>query len=96
MRKTILIVAVLLVFVFGIFGIPKGIGLSAWKTALTDRIHLGLDLKGGIHLVLQVMVNEAVSAETARGSNRPQKGTPMPGILPPAYAPGFRRQRANR
>ena len=51
MRKTLLIIAVLLVFVFGIFGIPKGIGLSAWKTALTDRIHLGLDLKGGIHLV---------------------------------------------
>jgi preprotein translocase subunit SecD len=64
MRKTVLIVAVLLVFVFGIFGVPKGIGPSAWKTALTDRIHLGLDLKGGTHLVLQVMVGEAVSAVT--------------------------------
>ena len=72
MRKTLLIVAVLLVFVFGIFGIPKGIGLSAWKTALTDRIHLGLDLKGGIHLVLQVMVNEAVSAETDNAVARVQ------------------------
>ena len=72
MRKTLLIVAVLLVFVFGIFGIPKGIGLSAWKTALTDRIHLGLDLKGGIHLVLQVMVNEAVGAETDNAVARVQ------------------------
>ena len=85
MRKTLLIVAVLLVFVFGIFGIPKGIGLSAWKTALTDRIHLGLDLKGGIHLVLQVMVNEAVSAETdnavARDSDRSAAGRlPRPGV----------------
>ena len=49
MRKTILILAILLVFVYGIFGIPNGISPSAWKTALTDRIHLGLDLKGGIH-----------------------------------------------
>jgi preprotein translocase subunit SecD len=64
MRKTLLIVAVLLVFVFGIFGIPNGVGLSAWKRAFADRIHLGLDLKGGIHLVLQVMVGEAVGAET--------------------------------
>src|ERR1700728_373433 len=72
MRRTILIIAVLLVFVFGIFGIPKGIGLSAWKTALTDRIHLGLDLKGGIHLVLQVMVAEAVSSETDNAVARVQ------------------------
>src|SRR5580693_5782274 len=72
MRKTLLIVAVLLVFVFGIFGIPKGIGPSAWKSAMTDRIHLGLDLKGGIHLVLQVMVQEAVGAETDNAVSRVQ------------------------
>ena len=72
MRKTLLILAVLLVFVFGIFGIPKGIGPSAWKNAFTDRIHLGLDLKGGIHLVLQVMVDEAVSAETDNAVGRIQ------------------------
>jgi preprotein translocase subunit SecD len=72
MRKTLFILAVLLVFVYGIFGIPKGVGLSAWKTALTDRIHLGLDLKGGIHLVLQVMVDEAVSAETDNATARIQ------------------------
>jgi preprotein translocase subunit SecD len=72
MRKTLLILAILLVFVYGIFGIPKGVGPSAWKTALTDRIHLGLDLKGGIHLVLQVMVDEAVSAETDNAQARVQ------------------------
>jgi preprotein translocase subunit SecD len=88
MRKTLLIVAVLLVFVFGIFGIPKGIGPSAWKTALTDRIHLGLDLKGGIHLVLQVMVNEAVSAETDNAVARiqadlQQGGFPARSVLKP-------------
>ncbi len=88
MRKTILIVAVLLVFVFGIFGIPKGIGLNAWKTALTDRIHLGLDLKGGIHLVLQVMVEEAVGAETDNAVGRiqadlQQGGFPAGSVLKP-------------
>ena len=54
------IVAVLVIFVYGIFGIPHG-GL---KQSLTDRIHLGLDLKGGTHLVLQVQVAEAVNAAT--------------------------------
>jgi preprotein translocase subunit SecD len=72
MRKTLLIFAILLFFVFGIFGIPKGIRLSDWKAAMADRIHLGLDLKGGIHLVLQVMVDEAVSAETDNAVGRIQ------------------------
>jgi preprotein translocase subunit SecD len=88
MRKTILILAVLLVFVYGIFGIPKGVGLSSWKTALTDRIHLGLDLKGGIHLVLQVMVQEAVGAETDNAVSRVQTdlqqgGFPARSVLKP-------------
>jgi preprotein translocase subunit SecD len=80
MRKTILIIAVLLVFVFGIFGIPKGVGLSAWKAALADNIHLGLDLKGGVHLVLQVMVQEAVSAETDNAAARIQSDLQQAGI----------------
>src|ERR1700761_7907815 len=88
MRKTLLIVAVLLVFVFGIFGIPKGVGPAAWKNALTDRIHLGLDLKGGIHLVLQVMVQEAVGAETDNAVARVQAdlqqgGFPARSVLKP-------------
>jgi len=32
--------------------------------AMTDRIHLGLDLRGGAHLILQVKVEEAVNADT--------------------------------
>ncbi|HET9086801.1 MAG TPA: protein translocase subunit SecD, partial [Acidobacteriaceae bacterium] len=58
--KTILIVAVLLVFVAGILGLPNGVSPAALKQAITDRIHLGLDLSGGTHLILQVMVQEAV------------------------------------
>src|ERR1700753_2803573 len=63
-QKTLLIVAVLLVFLFGIFGIPKGVSGTALKQAILNRIQLGLDLKGGTHLILQVMVDEAVKTAT--------------------------------
>jgi preprotein translocase subunit SecD len=62
--KTLLIIGILLVFVYGIVGIPHGISGDAWKQAIGKRISLGLDLKGGTHLVLQVMVEEAMSAVT--------------------------------
>jgi len=62
--KVVLIVAVLLVFLYGIFGIPSGLSGAALKDALAQRIHLGLDLRGGAHLILQVEVLEAVNAET--------------------------------
>ena len=58
--RIIFIVAVLLISIYGIIGIPKG-GL---KAALSRNIHLGLDLRGGTHLVLQVQVAEALSHET--------------------------------
>jgi preprotein translocase subunit SecD len=62
--KTVLIIACLVVFVYGIFGIPTSLTLDGLKQSLLQRIHLGLDLKGGSHLVLQVEVNDAVNAET--------------------------------
>jgi len=40
------------------------------KTLLTDNIHLGLDLKGGTHLVMQVHVEEAVNSATDRDVQR--------------------------
>jgi preprotein translocase subunit SecD len=60
--KTGFIVAVVVAFAFGIVGIPS----NGLKQALIDRIHLGLDLKGGTHLVLQVHVAEAVNSQTDR------------------------------
>ncbi len=68
--KIILIFAVLLVFLFGIFGIPKSFTPAGLLAALQSRIHLGLDLKGGTHLILQVQVNDAVNAETDRAIER--------------------------
>ncbi|HKT51612.1 MAG TPA: protein translocase subunit SecD [Candidatus Angelobacter sp.] len=64
LTKTAVIIAILLVFLFGIFGIPKGVSGDALKQAILGQIHLGLDLTGGTHLILQVMVNDAVNAET--------------------------------
>lgn len=62
--KTATIVGVLLVFLYGIFGIPSGLSGDSLKEAVLNRIHLGLDLKGGTHLILQVMVNDAVNVQT--------------------------------
>lgn len=63
-NKIALIIAVLLVFLYGIFGIPSGLSGKALLEALNNRIHRGLDLQGGVHLILQVEVKEAVNTET--------------------------------
>ena len=70
--KTAFIVALLVVFCYGIVGIPHGFGPAALKQAITDRINLGLDLKGGIHLVLQVHVAESINSTTDRDVERIQ------------------------
>jgi len=58
-----LVVGVLLVFLFGIFGIPQSFSGQGLLAAMTKRINLGLDLKGGTHLILQVQVNDAVNVD---------------------------------
>ncbi len=68
--KTLLIVVVLLVFLYGIFGMPQKLSGEGLKSAILERIHLGLDLKGGTHLILQVVVNDAVNADTDRAVER--------------------------
>ncbi|HZZ17267.1 MAG TPA: protein translocase subunit SecD, partial [Candidatus Sulfotelmatobacter sp.] len=62
--KLALIVGILLVFLYGIFGIPQGFSGQSLLTAMTNRIHLGLDLRGGTHLILQVQVNDAVNIDS--------------------------------
>lgn len=59
--RTVVIVATLLICVFGIIGIPKSKGELVEH--FNDNIRLGLDLKGGSHLVLQVQVQDAVKAD---------------------------------
>ena len=57
--KALFIVGTMLFFLYGIFGIPS----HGLLTALSDHIHLGLDLKGGMHLILEVHVKDAVNVD---------------------------------
>ena len=71
--KIALIVAVLVICVYGIFGVPSGVTGKALMDAMAKRIHLGLDLRGGVHLILQVVVEEAVNSETDNTVGRVQQ-----------------------
>ncbi len=68
--KSIVIVVVVLIFAYGIFGIPAGVSGGALADGLLNSgtfrngIHLGLDLKGGTHLILQVQVKDAVNVDS--------------------------------
>jgi preprotein translocase subunit SecD len=62
--KMVAIIGILLVFVFGIFGIPQNFSRKGLLAAITKNIHLGLDLSGGTHLILQVQVNDAVNVDS--------------------------------
>ena len=69
MKKTLgwklaVIIGILILFTVGIIGIPKEWSRAGLLASITDRIHLGLDLKGGTHLILQVQVNDAVNVES--------------------------------
>jgi preprotein translocase subunit SecD len=63
-KQIALIFAVLLVCLYGIFGVPSGLSGADLLHAISNRIHRGLDLKGGAHLILQVQVSDAVNDET--------------------------------
>ncbi len=58
--KFVLIGLVILACIFSLIGFPPPTSLAALKQTFADRIKLGLDLKGGSHLVLQVQVDEAI------------------------------------
>jgi len=74
--KTALIIVVLLIFLYGIFGTPKGVSGGALSDSMLstslfrEGIHLGLDLKGGTHLILQVQVNDAIRADAQQAAER--------------------------
>ena len=66
-QKLLIIIGVLVVFLYGaFFGFdpPKIDRSQPLLSQLTQHIHLGLDLQGGVHLILQVKVKEAVGTET--------------------------------
>ena len=59
--RSVIIAVTILLCIYGIIGFPTS------KAALVDNIQnnirLGLDLKGGSHLVLEVQVQDAVKAD---------------------------------
>ena len=78
-----IIIALVLFFIYGIVG-PHTSGSSlkqSPKDALAQNINLGLDLKGGTHLVLQVHVIEAVEAATDRDLQRIETALQGAGIV---------------
>ena len=70
--KLAIIVAVMIFFIYGVVGphtTEHGLKYSL-KQTIAENIHLGLDLKGGSHLVVRVNVNEALNSATDRDVQR--------------------------
>jgi preprotein translocase subunit SecD len=66
--KALVIAAVVLVCVYGMIGLP-----TSWNQLVANwnrNIRLGLDLRGGSHLVLQVQVQDAFIAEAQQVGQR--------------------------
>ena len=66
--RTVVIVTTILLCVYGIIGFPKS--WSEVKANFGNNIRLGLDLKGGSHLVIQVQVQDAVKADADQTMER--------------------------
>ncbi|MGH9721013.1 MAG: protein translocase subunit SecD [Bryobacteraceae bacterium] len=62
--KTIVIVATILICLYGIAGVPKSIG--DLKKNVAQNVKLGLDLRGGSYMILQVQVQDAIKAEAGQ------------------------------
>src|SRR6185312_3446604 len=78
--KSIFIVAVVLLCLLAITGIPNGVSWQAWKQSTRDHFHLGLDLQGGTYLILDVHVDEAVAADASQAAQRLQADLTSKGI----------------
>lgn len=76
--KFFLIIAVILVCVYGIIGLPrnKAALVSNWQ----NNIHLGLDLRGGTYLVVQVKQQDAFNAQASADADRLKEAARKAGI----------------
>jgi preprotein translocase subunit SecD len=66
--RSVVIVLVILVCVYGIIGFPTS--MAAIQKNFSNNIHLGLDLKGGSQLVLEVQVQDAVKGDALQAAER--------------------------
>jgi preprotein translocase subunit SecD len=66
--RTVFIAAILLICVYGIIGFPTS--GSAVMQNIKKNIRLGLDLKGGTYLILEVQVQDAAKSEAQQAVER--------------------------
>jgi preprotein translocase subunit SecD len=74
------IVALTLVCLYGIVGLPTSI--AELKQNFQKRIRLGLDLKGGSHLVMQIQLQDAFKSEADNVIQRLNEELAKAGITP--------------
>ena len=76
--RTVVILVTILLCIYGIIGFPTS-GASL-KDNISKNIRLGLDLKGGSHLVLEVQVQDAVKADADQTMDRLKEDLKKQGI----------------
>ena len=76
--KFIFIVVVILVCIYGIIGIPRSKAelIANWQ----KNIHLGLDLRGGTYLVVQVQQQDAFNAQAGTDAERLKEAARKAGV----------------
>jgi len=70
--RSVIILVTILLCVYGIIGFPKS--KADLVKNFSDNIRLGLDLKGGSHLVMTVQVQDAVKADADQTIERMKEG----------------------
>jgi preprotein translocase subunit SecD len=76
--RLVAILAVILACVYGVIGLPSS--WSAIKNNFAKNIKLGLDLRGGSHLILQVQVQDAMKVEADQTIERVKEELRKAGI----------------
>jgi preprotein translocase subunit SecD len=66
--RALIILGIILLAVYGIIGLPRSV--ADLTANVKKNIRLGLDLKGGSHLVLQVQVQDAMKVEADQAIER--------------------------
>ncbi|MGQ9634907.1 MAG: protein translocase subunit SecD [Bryobacteraceae bacterium] len=76
--RAVVIVVVVLLSLYGIVGLPKS--WQQLQANMRENIRLGLDLRGGSHLILQVQVQDAVKVEADQVMDRLREALRKAGI----------------
>jgi preprotein translocase subunit SecD len=76
--RTAVIAVVVLLCIYGIVGLPKS--WQQLQSNMRENIRLGLDLRGGSHLILQVQVQDAIKVEADQVMDRLREALRKAGI----------------